>query len=101
MNPLTPRSTSFPYPTLFRSDFLQRRLLRDVGIAEVAAQQPGDPLHVLEIDRLIEAELALDLELVLRIDHSGGAEQDRSEEHTSELQSRLHLVFRLLLGQIT
>src|SRR2546429_2210473 len=58
-----PRSTLFPYTTLFRSD------------------RPG--LH---------AAGQLQLRAVLR-----GHAQGRSEEHTSELQSRLHLVCRLLL----
>src|SRR2546422_6617329 len=59
-----PRSTLFPYTTLFRSI---RRIIVDIGQEVVAA--------------LIERNL----------DHA------RSEEHTSELQSRLHLVCRLLL----
>src|SRR3712207_8690593 len=76
-----PRSTLFPYTTLFRS--LERLgapfaavlgcVHRDVGVAE----------------QLVGPELA------------GRAERDpdagRSEEHTSELQSRQYLVCRLLL----
>src|SRR5258708_18197577 len=63
-----PRSTLFPYTTLFRS--LEARL-------EVAwDQRPRDAL-----DRLAAAAARL----------------DRSEEHTSELQSPDHLVCRLLL----
>src|ERR1041385_9311535 len=57
-----PRSTLFPYTTLFRSDEGSDHL----GLAEVA----------VEVVQLV---------------------QPRSEEHTSELQSRLHLVCRLLL----
>src|SRR2546422_5949661 len=63
-----PRSTLFPYTTLFRSPS-PRRLDADHG--------PGRAVGA-EHDR-----------------QSVGA--DRSEEHTSELQSRLHLVCRLLL----
>src|SRR2546429_6586813 len=66
-----PRSTLFPYTTLFRS--LQGRgPLR----AECAADEPFDQVlfYLLGIFRCL-----------------------RSEEHTSELQSRLHLVCRLLL----
>src|SRR3989449_7465408 len=61
-----PRSTLFPYTTLFRSHLLVRRgvLLR-----------PGRE----------------------RADRVGAPHGGRSEEHTSELQSRLHLVCRLLL----
>src|SRR2546422_8172861 len=66
-----PRSTLFPYTTLFRSRFAHHPHWSLAGYAdEFAATQ----------DRLGEL--------------SAG---DRSEEHTSELQSRLHLVCRLLL----
>src|SRR5437870_11537299 len=70
-----PRSTLFPYTTLFRS--LARGALLQAG--ERALDRSGIPLcaHGLH---------ALDL-LAL----------ERSEEHTSELQSRGHLVCRLLL----
>src|SRR2546422_5098371 len=61
-----PRSTLFPYTTLFRSRVDDRERLR------------------LEAD-VVPERVANDLELT------------RSEEHTSELQSRLHLVCRLLL----
>src|SRR3989442_7421680 len=57
-----PRSTLFPYTTLFRS--------RPPGRARLCLR-----------DRL----------------HAGGRDRNRSEEHTSELQSRPHLVCRLLL----
>src|SRR2546422_6727501 len=69
-----PRSTLFPYTTLFRSHV-------PGGVADRQAQPalwaPGE-------DPAGEAEF------------SPGAHR-RSEEHTSELQSRLHLVCRLLL----
>src|SRR5687768_18166408 len=65
-----PRSTLFPYTTLFRS---VRRLA-----------------HLVR-HRILHREHA---ELVVVADRDGDV---RSEEHTSELQSRLHLVCRLLL----
>src|SRR2546429_1123984 len=67
-----PRSTLFPYTTLFRSlsDDILIRSRNLVGI------QPANPVR---------------LPARLRV---GG---QRPEEHTSELQSRLHLVCRLLL----
>src|SRR3712207_3619303 len=81
-----PRSTLFPYTTLFRSD---PRLERgDVDRAHL-----GVALEVLE--GVHDDRLALDGEELLglgRIPHAG-----RSEEHTSELQSRQYLVCRLLL----
>src|SRR2546422_5351048 len=54
-----------------------------------AQRAPRDPALELAI-RLNLAELQLDAERFLEVD-------ERSEEHTSELQSRLHLVCRLLL----
>src|SRR3712207_8317952 len=90
-----PRSTLFPYTTLFRSG----RAAGDT--AGDTARDAGDPvLHrrrgvlrgphhlVLEADRR-----ALSLVGLAPGDVAGG----RSEEHTSELQSRQYLVCRLLL----
>src|SRR2546422_6014586 len=71
-----PRSTLFPYTTLFRSAFA-----RDRGDAGARAWAP----------RARRGWLACTPQLA-RASHPR-----RSEEHTSELQSRLHLVCRLLL----
>src|SRR2546422_6644618 len=68
-----PRSTLFPYTTLFRS-----RLARGGG-ARLLAQLLGRD------QRLVHGPLPVPERAM------------RSEEHTSELQSRLHLVCRLLL----
>src|SRR2546422_3440219 len=68
-----PRSTLFPYTTLFRS-----LLVLAIGDgAELLGQAPARHHHARELGRLLDV--------------------GRSEEHTSELQSRLHLVCRLLL----
>src|SRR3712207_7763953 len=77
-----PRSTLFPYTTLFRSDRLQ--------CAEQAGQQFDGDVEVDTAGRQGAAEL---VEVLLRGRPSGL----RSEEHTSELQSRQYLVCRLLL----
>src|SRR3989449_6710754 len=87
-----PRSTLFPYTTLFRS---RAALELDPGYVQVW----------LDLGRLHEEkedwseaqqsyERALD---VLPTFHEAALALARSEEHTSELQSRLHLVCRLLL----
>src|SRR5260370_22887556 len=81
-----PRSTLFPYTTLFRSDLAGPRPLqardraqrRGLAAAAGAQQRKQLPLRHFEAD-------------ILRGLH------DRSEEHTSELQSHLNLVCRLLL----
>src|SRR2546429_6269095 len=83
-----PRSTLFPYTTLFRSN--QQTLAASVAeAADHAGDFPGiGPLP----DRPIRIILAPTRS------ESGGPAKDRSEEHTSELQSRLHIVCRLLLA---
>src|SRR3712207_7636025 len=73
-----PRSTLFPYTTLFRSVGARE----SGGLALLAAQQHHDPDHDPHL-RLARPAPAGD--------------QRRSEEHTSELQSRQYLVCRLLL----
>src|SRR2546422_4843546 len=73
-----PRSTLFPYTTLFRSQAFRPGLeQRDAVVADYAYAF-GKAVESLEIK-------------------TGEIKTLRSEEHTSELQSRLHLVCRLLL----
>src|SRR5260370_19451191 len=81
-----PRSTLFPYTTLFRSSApgVRGGRRRDLD-ADVAVLAPG-----LVVDRPEDIGRGLDV-----LDHH--APQHRSEEHTSELQSHLNLVCRLLL----
>src|SRR2546429_5518981 len=64
-----PRSTLFPYTTLFRS---------------IGTRRPGMPVRRRVAQEVHRAA-------------AGAVAGARSEEHTSELQSRLHLVCRLLL----
>src|SRR3989449_5397660 len=76
-----PRSTLFPYTTLFRSPRVRR--------------PEGQPLERAQALGLVGSELR---EPARSEDQEAGAQgKMRSEEHTSELQSRLHLVCRLLL----
>src|SRR2546422_5680051 len=82
-----PRSTLFPYTTLFRSQELVGDLLLLLHVDE--AEPAGD----LPADEEVSPEGLL-LPQALTLVHRFDA---RSEEHTSELQSRLHLVCRLLL----
>src|SRR2546422_8524184 len=79
-----PRSTLFPYTTLFRS-------LRELG---------GGGVANLRRQRRDQRRAALQPVLArgaVRLDAVNARVGERSEEHTSELQSRLHLVCRLLL----
>src|SRR2546429_5344008 len=84
-----PRSTLFPYTTLFRSLHVA-----DAALVHRAAHRLGDL-------RLVAAHEALAVahRLVLAGQPAIDDLQCRSEEHTSELQSRLHLVCRLLLAK--
>src|SRR2546429_5157590 len=75
-----PRSTLFPYTTLFRSVYAAA--LAPDGQTVALAENMG-PLRFFD--------LATGRERSPAVGHA------RSEEHTSELQSRLHLVCRLLL----
>src|SRR5258705_6777057 len=68
-----PRSTLFPYTTLFRSSRIFASLVLAVSAAAIAVGQSGSPAKPAQ------------------------EEPQRSEEHTSELQSLRHLVCRLLL----
>src|SRR5690348_18173469 len=78
-----PRSTLFPYTTLFRSEAQVRRV--DLRPVEVAAQVVAEVRGDLAVRHQLQAA-------ALRL-----AEAGRSEEHTSELQSPVHLVCRLQL----
>src|SRR2546429_845777 len=87
-----PRSTLFPYTTHFRSVMDEKCLfpgkakeaakeLKKLGLNDIATVFDGpvfDPTKSAKIE-------------------NGTIEDGRSEEHTSELQSRLHIVCRLLL----
>src|SRR3712207_7316284 len=85
-----PRSTLFPYTTLFRSQTLLEPLVRRLVVEQVAevladlsrlALGRADRRHVRQRPQPLGV----------------GADVLRSEEHTSELQSRQYLVCRLLL----
>src|SRR2546429_6942322 len=80
-----PRSTLFPYTTLFRSVVT----VQNVGEVDVSAS-----FDVVLTDGWAGPTLGTQTVAGLAI---GATTTVRSEEHTSELQSRLHLVCRLLL----
>src|SRR2546422_2004555 len=85
-----PRSTLFPYTTLFRSLNIMFAVTHPMNPAEALSREQA----VLAYTRgSAYAELAERETGTL----APGMLADRSEEHTSELQSRLHLVCRLLL----
>src|SRR3712207_8044508 len=80
-----PRSTLFPYTTLFRS-------LGMISVGDV--QSSVYALSRVSIPGVVVGEKGISAEV---IPHATGSPIPRSEEHTSELQSRQYLVCRLLL----
>src|SRR3712207_8466526 len=84
-----PRSTLFPYTTLFRSLDAAERAIDHIG-KRAHERRLGQPGHALE--QRVAAGNQGDQRLADEV-----ALADRSEEHTSELQSRQYLVCRLLL----
>src|SRR2546422_8500381 len=79
-----PRSTLFPYTTLFRSQALY--------YGNVVGGETEHQLHTGP-----QAASILGLPAIPTTRFETACASSRSEEHTSELQSRLHLVCRLLL----
>src|SRR3989449_6137497 len=85
-----PRSTLFPYTTLFRSD-----LPRDEEGNELLGHLPK--IHIPPHQEVLVAAIRVAQGVRVVLEDVDLAGKTRSEEHTSELQSRLHLVCRLLL----
>src|SRR3712207_7213375 len=87
-----PRSTLFPYTTLFRSrdspESEERKKVHDIARLEIWSQRRKDLLEEAKNARLAKE---------IRRRRKGASRVWRSEEHTSELQSRQYLVCRLLL----
>src|SRR2546430_10024540 len=90
-----PRSTLFPYTTLFRS-IVVRALERRELMRRRAS--PGRGVHHVQVPIAVAIGVGTPLaheDERLAVGRPGG--QERSEEHTSELQSQSNLVCRLLL----
>src|SRR5438093_7547099 len=82
-----PRSTLFPYTTLFRSRQSPRHVRARRETPIVSGRQPNGRVHLLYRRPVLRSRNSV------RFRAQGG----RSEEHTSELQSLTNLVCRLLL----
>src|SRR2546421_10314974 len=89
-----PRSTLFPYTTLFRSPY------RDAGDLRPRDLEPEEPV----LDRLVDDEPHLEVAFGARVlahyardGDAGKYRRERSEEDKSEIQSPSELVCRLLL----
>src|SRR5690606_41660887 len=96
-----PRSTLFPYTTLFRSQVKDKKIFRTVALAGTQAWRPGvDPRKVSWTQKEIEEQALVERYIIscfksVRLreyEEQGPRTVVRSEEHTSELQSRENLV---------
>ena len=98
-----PRSTLFPYTTLFRSgvELVEEALspieLGHLGVGEETNMLDSDSCHGHELSTSSNLDEPDTPVVVNGNTHTIETLRNRSEEHTSELQSRLHLVCRLLL----
>src|SRR3712207_8979894 len=95
-----PRSTLFPYTTLFRS----QRALDGLHVAALVPAYNEDPAALRACLASMIGQSRRPQTIVVVDDGSplaGKDGQPRSEEHTSELQSRQYLVCRLLLEKKT
>src|SRR5687768_17974717 len=91
-----PRSTLFPYTTLFRSEQYRERRDGAHGLFHLTARSVRmRPTWLASVPNHIAPVFASNI--MWRMVSLTSFTETRSEEHTSELQSRLHLVCRLLL----
>src|SRR5256885_6284216 len=84
-----PRSTLFPYTTLFRSDFTDIDPIETEMVRRISKETYSRAYVSLEIRRTKIHQVVFGF---FKVD-----QKQRSEEHTSELQSPCNLVCRLLL----
>src|SRR3712207_7040519 len=88
-----PRSTLFPYTTLFRSEAI-RRIIPGCGLTtDVFVGYHNESEEDYRQTLSLVEEVGFDSAFMFKYSERPG----RSEEHTSELQSRQYLVCRLLL----
>src|SRR3712207_9297260 len=97
-----PRSTLFPYTTLFRSagDAIGIGLAHlNAGVRQRLARRDDRelraPIHLARLFRVEVLHRIEALDLARDLDGERARIEERSEEHTSELQSRQYLVCRL------
>src|SRR2546429_1651942 len=83
-----PRSTLFPYTTLFRSQIASKSQCGSPTARQMTVIL-DNPHGMTSVERMFDMASVVLFAVTI--------ENNRSEEHTSELQSRLHLVCRLLL----
>src|SRR5690242_21162675 len=102
MAPRPARPTLFPYTTLFRSQAGQEHVqialedLVDLAVAEVAEHTAENPVRLAVCSSSLDALERQRHRLQRETHRASWSRRQRSEEHTSELQSHVNLVCRLL-----
>src|SRR3712207_7707263 len=89
-----PRSTLFPYTTLFRSKGCLKGTSKTIAVLGSGVENPLPKSNLKLAEKILSDDGLLISEYGVEHKVSAG---NRSEEHTSELQSRQYLVCRLLL----
>src|SRR5437762_9968257 len=90
-----PNSTLFPYTTLFRSLLWSEN--SDVSVVGAVGRHEGEPVERARRSQHVNIALRLSKQLDEQVFAASFDREVRSEEHTSELQSPMYLVCRLLL----
>src|SRR3712207_8312383 len=94
-----PRSTLFPYTTLFRSSGIWKPVRLEAWdtarVADLHVTQKELTREAAGMNAVVELVADRDADVTVVLDEPSSSR--RSEEHTSELQSRQYLVCRLLL----
>src|SRR3712207_7384104 len=93
-----PRSTLFPYTTLFRSHIALTNTLK-IELLQLVFAFPAPLILALVLNSIISERAKRSMQSIVYLPHF--LSWVRSEEHTSELQSRQYLVCRLLLEKKT
>src|SRR3712207_8846084 len=91
-----PRSTLFPYTTLFRSTDAALAQYRQLAAKKLIAIHAAETKETSEFSKLKTGRSEVD-RIMEHLRPNFVVHMTRSEEHTSELQSRQYLVCRLLL----
>src|SRR3712207_7702165 len=94
-----PRSTLFPYTTLFRSVRTFQQMSASDMVAKIAREAglQADVKRTSVVHEFFQQSAETDWDFIARLARAHDYRFYRSEEHTSELQSRQYLVCRLLL----
>src|SRR5256885_12754583 len=92
-----PRSTLFPYTTLFRSQGVEAQTIANANLAMNQNLEIVPVINKIDLPHADVERAREEIENAVALDATDAIPCSRSEEHTSELQSPCNLVCRLLL----